>query len=78
LFSRNFRVSKRAKMLAHPYRRGYFNRAGVRFFLGDASFGQIVDDRLCLDLKFTSQLIDTDLIRICHCPPGRLLISVLI
>jgi hypothetical protein len=78
LFRRNFRVGKRTKMFAHPYCRGYFNRAGVRFFLGNTGLGQVIDDCLCLDLEFTSQLIDADLIRISHCPPGRLLISVLV
>jgi hypothetical protein len=77
LFRRNFRVSERAKMFAHLYRCGYFNGAGVRFFLSNAGFRQIVDNCLCLDFEFTSQLIDTDLIRISHCPPGPLLISVL-
>jgi hypothetical protein len=78
LFRLNFRVGQSAKMLAHLYRCGYFNRAGVRFFLSDAGFRQVVDDCLCLDFEFTGQLIDTDLIRISHCPPGPLLIPVLV
>ena len=78
LFRRNFRFGQRAKMLAHLYRRGYFNGAGVRFFLSNAGFRQVVDNCLCLDFEFTSQLIDADLIRISHCPPGPLLISVLV
>jgi hypothetical protein len=78
LFRGNFRIGKRTEMFAHLYRCGYFNRAGVRFFLGNTGLGQVIDDCLCLDLEFTSQLIDADLIRISHCPPGRLLISVLV
>ena len=39
-----------AKMLAHPNRRFYLDRAGMRFFLGNAGFGQIVNNGLCLDL----------------------------
>ncbi len=50
----------------------------MRFFLGDAGFGQIVDDGLCLNLELASQFVDSDLIRIGHCPPGRLLVSVLV
>jgi hypothetical protein len=65
-------------MLANLYSGFYLNRAGVRFLLGNAGFRQIVDDGLCLDLKLASQFVDSDLIRIGHCPPGRLLVSVLV
>jgi hypothetical protein len=67
-----------AKMLAHLHSGFYLDRAGMRFFLGNAGFGQIVDDGLCLDLELASQFVDSDLIRIGHCPPGRLLVSVLV
>jgi hypothetical protein len=67
-----------AKMLAHPDCGFHIDRAGMRFFLGNAGVGQIVDDGLCLDLEFASQFVDSDLIRIGHCPPGRLLFSVLV
>jgi hypothetical protein len=77
LFRRGFFISERAKVFAHLYRSFYFNRAGMRFFLGDSGFRQIVDDRLRLDLEFASQFVDSDLIRIGHCPPGPLLLSVL-
>jgi hypothetical protein len=68
----------RAKMFAHSYRGGYFNGTGVRFFLGYASLGQIVNNRFCLDLELASQFINTNLIRICHCPPGRLLLLAIL
>jgi hypothetical protein len=67
-----------AKVLAHLYRGGHFYRARMRFLLGNAGFGQIVDDGLCLDLQLASQFVDSDLVRIGHCPPGRLLFSVLV
>ncbi len=67
-----------AKVFAHLYRGFYLDRTGMRFFLGNAGFGQIVNDGLCLDLELTSQFVDSDLIRIGHCPPGRLLFSVLV
>ena len=67
-----------AKMLAHFYRGCDLDRTGMRLFLGDAGFGQIVNDGLCLDLELASQFVDSDLIRIGHCPPGRLLFSVLV
>jgi hypothetical protein len=78
LFGLRFGFRQRAKMLAHLYRGFYLDRAGMRFFLGNAGFGQIVNDGLCLDLKLASQFVDSDLIRIGHCPPGRLLVSVLV
>lgn len=71
-------LSDRAKMLAHLYRGFHFNRTGMRFLLGDSSFGQIVNDGLCLNLEFASQFVDSDLIRIGHCPPGPLLFPVLV
>jgi hypothetical protein len=67
-----------AKMFAHSYRGGYFNGTGMRFFLGYASLGQIVNNRFCLDLKLASQFINTNLIRICHCPPGPLLLLAIL
>ena len=66
-----------AKMLAHLYCSFHIDRTGVRFFLGNPGFGQIVNDSLCLDLELASQFVDSDLIRIGHCPPGPLLFPVL-
>jgi hypothetical protein len=45
-----FRIGDCAKVLAYLYRSVYFNRAGMRFFLGNTGFRQIVDDGLRLDL----------------------------
>jgi hypothetical protein len=73
-----FRLGGCAKVLAHSYSGLHFDRAGMRFFLGNAGFRQIVDDGFCLDLELASQFVNSDLIRICHCPPGRLLLSVLV
>jgi hypothetical protein len=78
LFGFRLRFGEGAKMLAHLYRGFYLDRAGMRFFLGNAGLGQIVDDGLGLDLEFARQFVDSDLIRIGHCPPGRLLVSVLV
>jgi hypothetical protein len=78
LFCGRFRVGECAKVLAHLYRGFYFDRAGMRLLLGNAGFGQIVNDGLCLDLELASQFVDSDLVRIGHCPPGRLLFSVLV
>jgi hypothetical protein len=78
LFRRGFCFGERVKMFTHLYRGFYVDRAGMRFFLGNAGFGQIVNDGLCLDLELASQFVDSDLIRIGHCPPGRLLVSLLV
>jgi hypothetical protein len=78
LFGRHFRFGECAKMLAHLYGGFHLDRTGVRFLLGNAGFGQIVNDGLCLDLELASQFVDSDLVRIGHCPPGRLLVSVLV
>jgi hypothetical protein len=77
LFRFCFRVGECAKVVAHLHRGFYFNRTGMRLFLGNSGFGQIVNNGFCLDLEFASQFVDSDLIRIGHCPPGRLLFSVL-
>jgi hypothetical protein len=42
------------------------NRARVRFFLGDTKTRQKVNDRFGLDLQFTGQFVDSDLIRVGH------------
>ena len=78
LFRLGFRFGQGAKMLAHFYSGFHFDRTGMRFFLGNAGLGQIINDGLGLDLEFASQFVDSDLIRIGHCPPGRLLVSVLV
>jgi len=65
-------------MLAHLYSGFYIDRAGMRFLFSNAGFGQIVNDGLCLDLELASQFVDSDLIRLGHCPPGRLLFSLLV
>jgi hypothetical protein len=65
------------EMFAHPYGGFDIDRTRVRLFLCNAGFRQIIDDRLGLDLEFARQLVDADLIRFCHCPPGLLLATVL-
>jgi hypothetical protein len=78
LFGLRLGFGDRAKMLAHLYRGFHLDRAGVRFLLGDAGFGQIVNDGLCLYFELASQFVDSDLVRIGHCPPGPLLLFVLV
>ncbi len=39
----------------------YFDGTGVRFLLGYADLGKNVEDRLALDLKFSGQIIDSNL-----------------
>jgi len=65
-------------MLANLFGGFDFDGTRVRLFFRDAGVGQKVDDRFCLDLEFARELVDSDLIRICHCPPGKLLVPYLI
>jgi hypothetical protein len=39
----------------------FFDGTGVRFLLGDADLGKNVEDRFAFDLKFSSQIIDSNL-----------------
>src|ERR1700678_2395361 len=55
-------------MLSHALGMHKVNRAGVRLLLGDASFWEVLDQDFRLDLEFSGQFIDTDLIGICHSP----------
>lgn len=55
-------------MLPHELGMGIVDRARVRLLLGDADFRQVLDQNFRFDLEFPGQLIDSDLIRICHQP----------
>jgi hypothetical protein len=55
-------------MLAHELGMLQIDRTRVRLFFRDADFRQELDQNLRLDLQFACQLIDPDLIRICHSP----------
>ena len=67
-FSRSFLRGQAEEMLPHELGMGIVDRARVRLLLGNADFWQVLDQDLCLDLEFPGQLIDSDLIRICHQP----------
>lgn len=64
-------------MFPHPHGRIDINRARMRLLFRDAGFGQVVEDDFRLDLEFARQLVDADLVRLAHCPPGLLLTSLL-
>ena len=40
----------------------------MRLFLSDAGFGEVINQDFRLDLQFPRQLVNPDLIRICHSP----------
>jgi hypothetical protein len=46
------------------------DRTRVRLLFGDASFWEVLDQDFRLDLEFSSQFINPDLIGICHSPLG--------
>ena len=55
-------------MLAHELGMSHINRARMRLLLCDADLRQKLDQDLGLDLEFSCQFIDADLIGICHSP----------
>jgi hypothetical protein len=63
-----FRCSQATEMFSDTLGVHEIDRAGVRLLLGDASFWEVLDQDFRLDLEFSSQFIDTDLIGICHSP----------
>jgi hypothetical protein len=63
-----------AEMLAHELGMLQIDRTRVRLFFRDADFRQELDQNLRLDLQFACQLIDPDLIRICHSPLSSLVL----
>jgi hypothetical protein len=66
LFRRRFRGSEPVEMLSRQFGVLEIERTRVRLLLGDADFRQKVDEHLGLDLKFTGQLIYSNLIGIWH------------
>ena len=67
-FGRFFRCGQTAKMLSNALGVHQVNRAGVRLLFGDASFWEVLDQDFRLDLEFSSQFVNSDLIGICHSP----------
>jgi hypothetical protein len=59
-------LSKLAEMGAYFFSGGYVDRARVGLLLGDASLGQIVDDRFGLDFQVTRELVDANLVWFRH------------
>jgi hypothetical protein len=57
-----------AEMLAHQFRVLQVNRARVRLFFRDTGFREVVNQDFRLDLQFPRQLVNPDLIGICHSP----------
>jgi len=49
-------------MLAHKFGVRQIERARVRLLLGDADLGKVVDQDLGLDLQFSGQLVNSNLI----------------
>jgi hypothetical protein len=54
------------KVLAHQFRVLDIEGTRVRLLLRDADFGQVLDQHLGLDFKLPGQLINPNLIGICH------------
>jgi len=63
-----FSSRQAAEVLAHQFRVLQVNRARVRLFFRDAGFREVINQDFRLDLQFPRQLVNPDLIRICHSP----------
>jgi hypothetical protein len=57
------------KVLPYTLRLIHFNRAGVRFLFRYPDLDKNVEDRLALDLKFSRQIIDSNLLHAALLPP---------
>jgi hypothetical protein len=49
-------------MGAHTFSLIHLDGAGMRLFFGDADLGKYVKDRLALYLKFSGQIVDSNLL----------------
>jgi hypothetical protein len=67
-FCSSFRSRQTCKMLARKFGVFEIERARVRLFFRDANFRQELDQDFRLDLEFARQLINSNLIGICHQP----------
>jgi hypothetical protein len=65
-FRQGFRFGSALNLLTHFLRDVHRNRTRVRLFFRNAVAGQKINDRLGLDLQLAGQLVDSDLICVCH------------
>jgi hypothetical protein len=63
---RSFGVSQLMKVFSDYYRGGFIDRTRMGFLLGDASLGQIVQNRFGLHFEFAGQFVDANLRLISH------------
>jgi hypothetical protein len=56
------RLGMLRKILLHALRFIHFNRAGMRFLFCHTDLDESIEDRLALDLKFSRQIIDSNLL----------------
>ncbi len=67
-FGSFFCCRQAAKMLPHPLGMHEVDRARVRLLFSNTSFWEVLDQDLRLDLEFSGQFVNSDLIGICHSP----------
>lgn len=63
-FSRSFLFNKLLKVLPHQYGVLDIERTGMRLFIIDANFRQVINQDFGLDLEFPRQFVNADLIGI--------------
>jgi hypothetical protein len=65
-FFSGFGVGQLAEMLSGKISEGIFERAGMRLFLGDANFRQILNQHSGFNLKLACQFVNSNLTWFCH------------
>jgi hypothetical protein len=71
---RSFGVSQLMKVFSDYYRGGFIDRTRMGLLLGDASLGQIIQNRFGLHFEFAGQFVDANLRLISH--PLRLFLPL--
>jgi len=54
-------LARTAEVGANFFRLVVFERAGMGFLLGDADFGQHIENRFALDFQFPGQIVNSNL-----------------
>jgi hypothetical protein len=65
-FGGSFLRRQSRKMLSRKLRMFEIERARVRLLFRDADFRQEIDQDFCFNLEFARQLVNSNLIGICH------------
>jgi hypothetical protein len=70
---RRVHLARAAEVSPNFYRFVLFERAGMGFLLGDADFGQHIENRFALDFQLPGQIVNSNLTHppLCSSEPSR-------